>query len=95
VGGIDLTLRWHFLRDGDWSLYLDGGGGFQQADTDFPSDSHYNFRTFLGAGGTYRVGESWHLMGGIRYLHVSNAATTDNNDGGDWGLPYLGVMFTF
>jgi opacity protein-like surface antigen len=95
VGGVDLMLRWHFLTRRELSLYLDGGVGFQQADTNFPADSHHNFRNQFGLGATYRLGDNWHLMGGVRYLHVSNASTSDGNNGGDWAQPYLGVMLDF
>jgi hypothetical protein len=95
VVALDLVMRWHFINEPDWSIYVDGGVGVQQANTDFPSDSHFNFRDQLGFGGTFRLSESVHLMGGVRYHHHSNASTSENNDGGDWALPYIGVMVPF
>jgi len=98
AGGLDLLLRWHFAKadNNAWSLYVDGGAGFQEATTDFPSDSSHNFRPQLGFGGTYRLGDGdVRLMGGARWLHISNAGTTDGNDGGDWAQLYLGVMVPF
>lgn len=97
VAGLDLLLRHHFAhdRERDWTLYVDGGAGFQQASTNFPSDSHHNFRTMVGLGGTLRLTDALRLMGGARYLHISNAGTSDRNDGGDWAQLYLGAMWTF
>ena len=95
VGGVDALFRWHFLREDDWSLYTDGGAGVQQATTDFPSDSHHNFRLLAGVGATWRLAPRWHLMGGARYLHVSNASTSEGNDGGDWAQVYAGLMLEF
>jgi hypothetical protein len=95
VGALDLMLRWHFVREPGWSIYMDGGVGAQYASTDFPSDSQFNFRDQLGFGGTLRLNENMHLMGGVRYHHHSNAGTSEQNDGGDWAQPYLGVMVPF
>lgn len=95
VGGLDLLARWHFLMREKWSLYLDGGVGFQQADTDFPSDTHHNFRPQAGVGIAWHVNPRVRLIGGARYLHVSNASTSPGNDGGDWAQPYVGVMASF
>lgn len=99
VAGFDLLLRWHFLRDEQdarWSVYLATGAGFQEASTNFPSDSHHNFRlNVLDLGGTFRVTDTVNLMGGARYLHVSNAGTSDDNDGLDAAMLYAGVMIPF
>lgn len=95
VGGFDLLFRWHFVRGGKWSLYMDGGAGFQLADTDWPSDSHHNFRPQFGMGFTYALTSRLNLMAGARYLHVSNAHTTDGNDGFDGAMIYAGAMWGF
>ncbi len=95
VGGLDLLFRWHFLKDEDWSLYVDGGAGFQQATTNFPSDSHHNFRPQVGMGFTYDLTDRARLMGGARWLHISNASTTEGNDGLDAAQLYLGLMMPF
>lgn len=95
VGGIDLLLRWHYLNRENFSLYIDGGVGFQLATTNYPSDSHHNFRPQFGIGGTLRIWESARLMAGVRWLHISNAGTTDGNDGFDGAQFYGGVMIPF
>lgn len=99
VGGFDLLVRWHFLRDrqeGKWSIYVASGLGVQEADTNFPSDSHHNFRlNVVDLGGTLNLFRNVSLMGGARYLHISNAHTTEGNDGLDGVMPYAGVMVGF
>jgi len=95
VGGFDLLFRWHFLERGPWTLYLDGGAGLQVATEDFPSDSRFNFRPQIGLGATYELRENLLLMGGARYLHISNAGTSDVNNGLDAALLDLGVMVPF
>ena len=95
VGGLDLMVRWHFLRRSGWSLYADAGAGVQQATTDFPSDNRFNFRLQTGIGVTRRIAGNAHLMGGARYQHISNAGITDGNDGYDGAQLYAGLMFPF
>ncbi|MFP4143712.1 MAG: acyloxyacyl hydrolase [Phycisphaeraceae bacterium] len=95
VVGLDLLFRYHFFRCGRISLYADGGAGFQYAGTDFPSDSHHNFRPQVGVGATLRLNDDAWLMGGARYLHISNANTSEVNDGFDAAMPYVGLMWSF
>ena len=95
VSGADLLLRWHFLRRASWSLYIDGGIGFQVADTDFPSDSRHAFRPQAGIGATIRLGDHLHIMTGGRYLHLSNAGTSDINEDFDGPQAYLGLMWSW
>ena len=95
VGGLDLLGRWHFIRRDGWSIYTDGGAGIQQATTDFPSDNRFNFRLQQGFGGTFRIADQTRLMGGVRYMHISNAGLTDGNDGYDGVQAYVGLMFSF
>ena len=93
--GLDLLFRWHFLTGERFSLHLEGGAGIQQADTDCPSDNHFNFRPQLGLGATVRLTEDFSLLTGVRYLHISNAGITNGNDGFDGAMVYLGAMLKF
>ena len=95
VFGLDLLLRWHLLKGDGWTVYLDGGAGFQLATTDYPSDSFWNFRLMIGPGATWQVTEQIQLMGGVRYLHISNAYTTNINEGLDAAQLYFGLMVPF
>ena len=90
-----MMFRWHFYRIERFSIYLEGGAGFQQATTEFPSDSHFTFRPQAGMGATLRIDEKIFLMGGARWLHISNAGTSDINEPWDGAMVYLGLMFSF
>jgi hypothetical protein len=94
VNGLDLLLRWHVVDAGKWTLYLDGGAGLQRATQRFP-DTHFNFRPQLGVGATFRLTEQVRLMGGARYLHISNAGRSDPNSGYDGAMGYVGLMINF
>ena len=93
--GLDMVFRWHFWRREGVTFFLDAAVGIQQATTEFPSDSHFNFRLISGFGATLHLDDSLYLMGGIRYLHISNAGITEVNDGLDAGMAYLGMMIPF
>ena len=93
--GFDLLFRWHFYQRGKFSIFGDGGAGFQEATTNFPSDSHHNFRPQVGFGATWQVTPDLMLVGGAKWLHVSNAGTSDINDGLDAAEVYLGMMMPF
>lgn len=98
VFGADLLLRWHFYKNGDWTCYLDGGGGVQQSSETFPVvGTHFNFRPQLGVGVTCRVSEAVRLMGGVRWLHVSNSNRRGElrNPGFDAALIYAGLTMGF
>ncbi len=94
-GGLDVLFRWHFYRNSDFSIFLDAGAGLQEATTNFPSDSHHNFRPQGGVGATWRITHDLLLIGGAKYLHVSNANTSDINAGLDAMEVYLGVLMPF
>ncbi|WP_432799104.1 acyloxyacyl hydrolase [Poriferisphaera sp. WC338] len=100
VGGFDLLFRWHFWgidQNETFSIYMDGGAGFELSDVDFPSDSHHDFRLLVGFGLTAKIPntENLRLMAGARYIHISNANTSDINDGLDAAQLYLGAMLNF
>jgi len=95
AGGFDLLARWHFISEEDFSIYIDGGFGLQQATTNFPDDNHFNFRPQLGLGATVRIIDDVRLMGGARWLHISNAGISDSNNGFDGVQVYAGLMLHF
>jgi hypothetical protein len=98
-GGFNLMLRWHPWRNGDVSVYLEGGAGLVQATRRVPADgTHFNFVPQAGIGFTVRLRDNVHLYAGARYLHLSNAGTGDrpnSNPGIDTIGGYAGVMFAF
>ena len=97
AAGLDVIFRRHFswVDDDPWSVYLDIGGGLQQQSTHFSGSRHFNFRVMGGGGGTVRVADRARLMGGIRYLHISDAGIEGGGGGFDGFMFYGGVMFSF
>jgi hypothetical protein len=99
AGGLDAIFRWHVLRDreeGKWSLFVDAGAGIMISSESFPADgSNFNFTPQAGIGGTLRLTERLHLIGGAKWFHVSNAYTQDRNPGFDGIQGYLGVLMPF
>jgi len=95
-GGASLMLRWHFLARTDWSLYGDIGCGMLFTNEPVPSDGgRVNFTPRAGVGGTVAIGGSARLMGGLRWYHISNANTGQDNPGRDSLQVYGGVSFPF
>jgi hypothetical protein len=95
-GGASLMLRWHFLTRADWSVYGDIGCGMLFTNEPVPSDGgRVNFTPRAGLGGTVAVGGSARLMGGLRWYHISNANTGQDNPGRDSLQVYGGVSFPF
>ncbi len=96
-GGVDVLFRGHFWRGRGWSLYAEGGGGLMQSNESYPAHgTHFNFRTHIGMGATVQLADNLLLMGGARWLHVSNGYLLgDDNPGADMAMLYLGVMMPF
>jgi hypothetical protein len=95
--GLDVLLREHFYNsnDGIWSMYFDAGSGFQQQSTNFSGRRHFNFRLFGGFGGTMKVFNNIRMMGGVRYLHISDAGIKGGGGGYDGFMFYYGAGFPF
>lgn len=96
-GGFNLLLRWHFLRGKNWSIYADGGAGVVQFDEAFPDGgTHFNFNERIGLGGSLKLDTNIHLIGGVRYMHLSNARISGRNEnpGMDSVEVYTGLMFS-
>ena len=97
VGG-NVIIRWHFLTRDRYSLYLDFGGGMLDARDEIPAGgTEINFDARAGLGGTIRLLNDLHLMGGVRYFHLSNGNIhgLDENPSIDAIEGYMGVMLTF
>ena len=98
--GADLLIRWHFLQRPfgvpKASLYADGGAGMMQSSVSFPDDgSNFNFRPQVGGGMTYRLSRQVRVMGGARWLHVSNGGIDKDNPGVNQAFVYFGVSVPF
>ncbi len=97
AAGLDVILRRHFswINEGLWSFYVDGGAGLQQQSTEFSGYRHFNFRLLAGVGGMLRISDRVSMMGGIRYLHISDGGIKGGGGGYDGPMFYTGAMFRF
>jgi hypothetical protein len=96
--GLNLSaiLRWHFVRQPDWSLYIDGGAGLLGTTNDVPQrGSSFNFTPQVGGGTTIRLNDEQRLMIGVRWHHISNADIYTGNPGLDTIFGYVGVNLPF
>jgi hypothetical protein len=98
LGGAALVLRWHFLADDDFSLFVDGVGGVGLAEAEVPEGgTHFNYMPKIGGGATLRLRDDVHLIGGARFFHLSNGNLhgRDENPSQDGVQYFVGVMWTF
>jgi hypothetical protein len=96
--GLNLSaiLRWHFVREADWSLYIDGGAGILGTTNDVPRrGSSFNFTPQVGGGTTIRLNDEQRLMVGLRWHHISNADLYSGNPGLDTIFGYVGLNLPF
>lgn len=92
--GLNLAvlIRSHLVRQPNWSLYIDGGAGVLGSTDDVPSDgSPFNFTPQAGIGATVGLENNRRLMVGVRWHHISNANTFDDNPGRDSIMGYVGL----
>ena len=70
VSGI---VRWRAYQDGPVSVFLEIGPGVSYASDEVPAGgTRFNFVLQAGGGMTYRLVPCVNLVGGLRWLHVSN-----------------------
>jgi hypothetical protein len=96
--GANLGLRYHFYEYERLSLFIEGIAGFFYANRNFPQGgTHFNFNEQLGLGATFRLYDNAHVIGGVRYMHISNARIRgeDENPGFDGLGGFVGMLFTF
>lgn len=95
----DLLLRNHLIHSGRFSLFIDGVAGITHADrrTPYPLGTHYNYIVEPGVGVTFQLYQNIHLIGGVRYFHLSNAHLEGpvRNPSINGTQGYIGLMFKF
>ncbi len=90
-----LIMRWHFVRQQNWSLYIDGGAGILGTTNDVPTDAaSFNFTPQVGGGATIELKDQKRFMLGLRWHHISHADLFENNPGRDSILGYVGLNFS-
>lgn len=101
-GGFTVNLRWHCLSGAyeggtgtDWTVFVDAGIGLIVSGDDVPpGGSSVNLAPRVGAGATFRLGDSsTRLVGGIRWHHMSNARSNGDAENPEFNAPmfYVGV----
>jgi hypothetical protein len=94
--GINALARYHLINKGRFSLYGDILGGVLWTSDDFPNGgTELNFTYAGGPGVSWEVKPNVHIVGGLRFQHVSNGFVEGrdrnpimNSYGG-----YIGLMF--
>jgi hypothetical protein len=83
-------LRYHPLRFGRVTLFVDAGGDISYAEAPVPNfGTHFNFIGKVGAGASLELTRNTHLLAGARYFHLSNA----NIHGRDQNPSYDGIQY--
>src|SRR5687768_2990145 len=98
LGGAGLTLRYHLLERGRFSLFVDAAGSATMAESEVPDfGTHFNWTGKAGVGGTWQLDENLFLIGGARYFHLSNGNIhgRDQNPSYDGMQYWAGVMWTW
>lgn len=82
--GIGLLARWHFVRDEDFSLFVEAGVGFAGFSDEVPAGgTDYDFTPRAAFGMTYELGGGTRLVGKVGWFHISNGQTGPDNPGLD------------
>jgi hypothetical protein len=98
LAGAGLTLRYHVLESGRFSLFVDGAGSATYAEDEVPDfGTHFNWTGKAGVGATWQLDDRTFLIGGARYFHLSNANLhgRDQNPSYDGVQYWAGVMWTW
>lgn len=98
TASVEFMLRSHWIRMENWSMFVEGGAGVIWSDERFPAGgTRWNFTPQAGLGMTWRLDDTTHLIGGVRWYHISNANMngTDRNPGYNSLMVYAGLLFEF
>ena len=67
------VVRWRAHRAGPMTVFIEAGPGVSYATDEIPKrGTRLNFVWQTGVGATYRLGSKINLVGGLRWLHLSN-----------------------
>ncbi len=96
--GISGVLRHHLLQFDRTTFFIDASFGPVEATERVPGGgTYFNFATRTGLGATFQIREHLHLLGGVRYFHLSNARIegSERNPSINGVEGFLGLMWTF
>jgi hypothetical protein len=96
--GVTGGLRGRLVKKPRWSAFWEFDVGVSEADTHIPPrGTRFNYLAIGGGGVTIRLRHGIHLLGGLRFLHLSNnglAGRSRNPDIEALG-PTIGVLYGF
>lgn len=98
AGGFNfnLLLRWHYRTEENWSAFFELAGGIVISDNAVPAGgAGFNFTPQVGAGLSLDVGNDVRLLTGVRWHHLSNGRTFDDNPGMDSIYGFVGLSMPF
>jgi len=91
-----VQLRWHFIDEESWSMFIEGGIGILRSSANVPSGgSSFNFTPQIGSGFSFDAGNNNRWLVGVRWFHISNANTYNNNPSRDSVLLWTGISFPY
>jgi hypothetical protein len=71
--GASGIFAWEAWRRGPWSVAVEAGLGLATSDVDVPRrGTRFNYLVHGGGAAIWRVSERCHLVGALRWLHLSN-----------------------
>ena len=92
AGGAAAQLRWHFVRQGPWSFFADGGFGFVFLNEAlWTADQRQRWTRTFGGGVSFRFNEALDFIGGVRKFYVSSDVDFPFDSFGG----YLGFFYEF
>ena len=94
----DLLIRHHLFHSGRFSMFIDGTAGISYANHRTPGiGTYYNYILEFGVGSTFQLYDNVHLIGGVRYFHLSNAYLEgpDRNPSINATQGFIGLLFKF
>ena len=91
-----VQLRWHFIHENTWSMFMEGGTGLWRSSDNVPANgSEFNFTVQVGAGFSFDAGNNNRWLIGARWYHISNANTYNSNPGRDNLTLWAGISFPY
>ncbi|MDO8355481.1 MAG: acyloxyacyl hydrolase [Nitrospirota bacterium] len=96
--GVTPKLEYRLTGFGRLRPYIEGGGGPLWTDLGgrVPEQpGQFNFVVWGGAGCAWLLTPQWALNAGYRFVHISNAGTRTPNSGLNFGLPLVGISYSF
>ena len=77
---LSVMLRWNGWRVGETAVFVEGGGGVSYASNEVPNrGTRFNLVFQTGAGLAHPLTSRIDLVGGLRWLHLSNNSLDGNS----------------